>query len=106
MAKYVRQPPADLDVVVFVAGGEVDEYHISLGYYGDSVFNSMGDIAACVVGFVLASRLPTRVTLLMVLVMELALTLTIRDSLLLNVVMLIYPIEAVKTWQLGGATLH
>jgi len=33
-----------------------------LGYYGDSVINSMGDILACAVGFVLASRLPTRVT--------------------------------------------
>jgi hypothetical protein len=33
---------------------------------------------------------------------EAALLLTIRDSLLLNVVMLLYPLAAVKRWQLGG----
>jgi hypothetical protein len=35
--------------------------------------------------------------------LELALTLWILDSLLLNVVMLIYPIAAVKSWQLHRA---
>jgi Protein of unknown function (DUF2585) len=76
---------------------------MALGYYGDSVINSMGDILACAVGFVLASRLPTRVTLALVVVLELTLTIWIRDSLLLNVIMLIHPIGAVKTWQLRGA---
>jgi hypothetical protein len=33
---------------------------------------------------------------------ELALILSIRDSLFLNVLMLIYPISAVRLWQLGG----
>jgi hypothetical protein len=76
---------------------------MALGYYGDSVINSMGDILACVVGFLIAARLPTRATIAMVLVLELTLTLWIRDSLLLNVVMLLYPIAAVKTWQLRAA---
>ena len=74
---------------------------MALGYYGDSVLNSVGDILACVVGFALAARLPTRATVGMVIVLEVTLTLWIHDSLLLNIVMLIYPIDAVRTWQLG-----
>lgn len=73
---------------------------MALGYYGDSVFNSVGDILACAVGFMIAARLPTRVTVGMVIVLELALTLWIRDSLLLNIVMLVHPIDAVRTWQI------
>lgn len=75
---------------------------MALGYYGDSVFNSVGDILACAAGFVLAARLPARVALVLVILLEVALTLWIRDSLLLNVVMLIHPIQAVRTWQLGS----
>ena len=33
---------------------------ISLNYYGDSILNSMGDIATCMLGFLLALRLPKR----------------------------------------------
>jgi hypothetical protein len=76
---------------------------MALGYYGDTVLNSVGDISACAIGFLLASRLPTRVTVAMVILLELTLTLWIRDSLLLNVVMLIYPIAALKRWQLQAA---
>jgi hypothetical protein len=37
MKKFVRQPPPDFDDAVLVAGGEVDEYHISIGFYGDAL---------------------------------------------------------------------
>jgi hypothetical protein len=74
---------------------------MALGYYGDSVLNSVGDILACALGFALAARLPTRVTVGMVLTLELTLTLWIRDSLLLNIIMLAYPIDVVRAWQLG-----
>jgi hypothetical protein len=74
---------------------------ISLNYYGDSVMNSMCDILTAVLGFILAAILPTRVTLIGVIVLEIALALWIRDSLLLNVLMLIRPIEAIRTWQLA-----
>lgn len=77
------------------------EMTMALGYYGDSVINSMGDILACTAGFLLAARLPVRVTVMMIVLLELALTLWIRDSLLLNIVMLAYPIESVRNWQLG-----
>ena len=75
---------------------------ISLNYYGDSVMNSMGDILACVVGFVLAWRLPTRVTVIGVLVLEAGLVLWIRDSLFLNILMLVHPLEAIRRWQTGA----
>lgn len=83
----------------------IDRYRaatMALGYYGDSVVNSVGDIAACAAGFLLASRLPTRVTIFGVVALEAALALWIRDGLLLNVVMLVHPIEAVKRWQAGA----
>ena len=75
---------------------------VSLGYYGDSVVNSVGDILACAVGFLLASRLPVAATIVLTLLQEVALMLWIRDSLLINIVMLVHPIDAVKRWQLGG----
>ena len=74
---------------------------ISLNYYGDSVVNSMCDVLAAAAGFILAALLPARATLIAVVALEIALALWIRDSLLLNVVMLVRPIQAVRTWQLA-----
>ncbi len=74
---------------------------VSLDYYGDSVLNSLGDVACCTVGFLIARRLPLRVSLAVVVAIELGLLATVRDNLTLNVVMLLYPMEAVKTWQAG-----
>ena len=74
---------------------------ISLNYYGDSVMNSMCDILAAAAGFILAALLPARLTLIAVIALEIALALWIRDSLLLNVLMLVRPIQAVRTWQLA-----
>ena len=45
----------------------------------------------------LAAILPARVTLIGVIVLEVALALWIRDSLLLNVLMLIRPIQAIRS---------
>src|SRR5260370_25874967 len=74
---------------------------ISLNYYGDSIVNSMGDIIACILGFVLASRLPRRVTIIGTVVLEIVLVIWTRDNLTLNIVMLIHPIRALRLWQLG-----
>ncbi len=74
---------------------------ISLDYYGDSVINSLGDIIACMVGFWFTSRYPRWKSISLVIFLELLLTIWIRDSLLLNIIMLIYPIAAIKSWQ-GG----
>jgi hypothetical protein len=53
-------------------------------------------------GFALAAILPTRVTIIAVLVLEIGLALWIRDSLLLNIVMLIHPFATIRAWQSAG----
>jgi hypothetical protein len=75
---------------------------IALGYYGDSVTNSVADILCCLIGFVLARRLAWWWTVSWVVATEIALAIAIRDNLTLNILMLIRPIEAIKQWQLGG----
>lgn len=74
---------------------------LSLNYYGDSVLNSMSDMVVALIGFVMAWRWPVWVSILTVAVIEVALAIFIRDNLSLNILLLVYPIEAVKNWQLG-----
>ena len=78
------------------------EETLALGYFGDSVVNSIGDVLAAIIGFVLAASLPWRVTLVAVVVLEVVLALWIRDSLLLSMLMLIHPVPALKAWQMRG----
>src|SRR3984893_11844846 len=63
---------------------------ISLDYYGDSIINSMSDIAAMMIGFWIAGRAAVRVSLGLVIVLEIVLLLVIRDNLTLNILMLIH----------------
>lgn len=73
----------------------------SLDYFGDSIANSSGDLVACVLGFLVATKLGMWKSLAFFVFVELALMLWIRDGFLLNVLMLIYPLDWIKNWQLG-----
>jgi integral membrane sensor domain MASE1 len=76
---------------------------MSLDYFGDSVANSIGDVLAMMAGYLVAERIPPWVAVACFVALELGLALWIRDGVLLNVLMLVAPAEAIKTWQLGGA---
>jgi hypothetical protein len=78
------------------------EATISLGYVGDSVFNSLSDILMMTLGFWFASRVRPRVSLAAVVIMEIGCALWVRDNLTLNIIMLIHPFDAIKHWQLAG----
>ena len=80
----------------------IDKYRTetaALGYHGDTIVNSLGDLACAMVGFLVARRLGVRRSLIVFLLIELVLTVWIHDSLLLQILMLIRPIQAIKLWQ-------
>ena len=73
----------------------------ALGYEGDSVGNSLGDILSGGLGFVIAYHLGLRWSIVLFFAIELILLFWIRDNLFLNVLMLWHPVEAIKSWQMG-----
>lgn len=75
------------------------EVTVSWGYAGDSIVNSMADIGWMVAGFLLAARLPVRASVALALALELVTLALIRDNLTLNIVMLLWPIDAIAAWQ-------
>jgi hypothetical protein len=72
----------------------------ALGYNGDTVVNSVGDLLCCIAGFLIAQRLGFRRSLVLFAVVELILILWIHDSLLLELLMLSAPVKAIKAWQM------
>lgn len=74
---------------------------ISLDYYGDSVLNVVADIAAMIIGFFLASRLPVWATVALAVAFEAVTIWLIRDGLALNILMLLWPLDSVAAWQAG-----
>jgi hypothetical protein len=74
----------------------------ALGYYGDTIVNSLSDIFVCGLGFIVARHLGFRRTFALFVLTEVALAILIRDNLTLNILMLIYPIDALKEWQAAG----
>lgn len=77
------------------------EATISLDYYGDSILNSASDYVMCMIGVFVAAKLNWRVSVAIFVALELSSLLWIRDSLTLNILMLVYPLDVVRTWQAG-----
>jgi hypothetical protein len=83
----------------------IDRYRqatIAIGYAGDSVLNSMSDIAMMAIGFLIARKLPLWAGILLVAVLEIVPLLVIRDNLTLNIIMLLAPNDAIRAWQSGA----
>jgi len=82
----------------------IDRYRtatIALGYTGDSVVNSLSDIGCMAAGFWLARRLPVTGAVTLAVGLELLTLWVIRDNLTLNVLMLVWPVAAIRQWQAG-----
>lgn len=83
----------------------IDRYRsvtVNWGYSGDSIINSMADLGWMSLGFWLALKLPVRVTVVVAVIMEIVVALVVRDNLTLNVIMLIWPVDAIREWQAVG----
>ncbi|MEP3278923.1 MAG: DUF2585 domain-containing protein [Stappiaceae bacterium] len=83
----------------------IDRYReatIALGYTGDSVLNSVFDILWMLLGFFLAARLPVWLTVAIALFFEIFVAFMVRDNLTMNVIMLVWPLDALREWQMGG----
>lgn len=77
------------------------EATLSLDYFGDSILNSLADIICCGIGFAIARKLGFWKSAVLFVATETILIFTIRDSLTLNIIMLIYPLDSIKNWQMG-----
>ena len=83
----------------------IDRYRhatAALGYSGDSIVNSLSDIAMMAVGFLAARKLPVWASILLLVALELLPLSVIRDNLTLNVWMLLWPSKSVAAWQAAG----
>lgn len=82
----------------------IDKYRentASLDYFGDSILNSVGDVVACSIGFWIALKLGWWRSLAFFILTEIVLILWIHDSLIINIILLIYPLDSLKEWQTG-----
>jgi len=80
----------------------IDRYRsatMAIGYEGDSILNSAMDTIFMALGFLFAARMPVWVTLFVAIIFEIFTGWLIRDNLTLNVLMLVYPLDAVRAWQ-------
>jgi hypothetical protein len=84
----------------------IDRYRavtISLGYVGDSVLNSLSDVLMMMLGYWFAASRGIAASIALAVGSEIGLAFWVRDNLALNLIMLIYPIDAIRAWQMAGA---
>ncbi|WP_298358524.1 DUF2585 family protein [uncultured Litoreibacter sp.] len=72
---------------------------VNQGYYGDSILNAVADYIWMMGGFFAASAMRTLYVVIAVAVLELSAAFIARDSLTLSTLMLLFPVDAVETWQ-------
>ncbi len=75
------------------------EQALAQGYFGDSIVNSTGDMLAALGGFLVAWRVPIVASVIAVIILEATALFMIRDSLTLNIIQLIQPVDAIGAWQ-------
>lgn len=75
---------------------------VAADYNGDSILNSLSDLGAMWLGFMLARVLPVWLSVAIVIAIEALPMLVIRDGLILNVLTLLYPMPGVVEWQAGA----
>lgn len=83
----------------------IDRYRavtIAQGYIGDSILNSVTDLVMAAIGFVIAWRFTVLQSVVFVVATELVMLVLIRDNLTLNIVMLVWPLDSIKAWQMVG----
>jgi hypothetical protein len=83
----------------------IDRYRTAtaaLGYTGDSVLNSLSDVAMMALGFLAARKLPLWTSITFVVALELIPLIAVRDNLTLNVWMLLAPSDSIRAWQAGA----
>lgn len=83
--------------------GEYRKQTLASLYMGDSIFNSLSDSFAMMSGFFLASRLPVKWSIALVLAAEILVGYAIHDNLTLNILNFVYPVEFVRDWQNSGS---
>ena len=83
----------------------IDRYRavtIAQGYVGDSILNSASDVVMMVIGFLMAWRFRVAASVAAVVAAEVLMAAFFRDNLTLNILMLVWPLEGVKAWQMVG----
>lgn len=77
------------------------EVTVSVNYHGDSVVNALSDVVAALAGFGLAAVLPVWGSVALFLGTEALTAWAARDGLVLSVLMVTAPLDALRDWQLG-----
>ena len=75
------------------------EQALAQGYFGDSIVNSTGDMLAALCGFLWAWRVSIVASIISVIFLEGIALYFIRDSLTLNIIQLIHPVDFIGAWQ-------